>query len=73
MWNGGPGLHIPNTNGEPPVARVEINNGGHQVVVDDPNGQRQDVARDARRLWEKTKLQPGEVGFQRTPPIELGR
>lgn len=46
------------------MARVEINNGGHQVVVDDPNSQRADVAREARRLWDKTKLRPGEAGFQ---------
>ena len=54
------------------MARIEINNGGHQVVVDDPNGQRGDVAREARRLWDKTKLKPGEVGFQRPAPIEFG-
>src|SRR5215510_9495779 len=56
------------------MARVEINNGGHQVVVDDPSGQRAEVAREARRLWEKTKLSPTVVGFGRpvtstTPPV----
>jgi hypothetical protein len=56
------------------VARVEINNGGHQVVVDDPNGQRADVAREARKLWDKTKLQPtDEVGFRSVPSIGVGR
>lgn len=55
------------------MARVEINNGGHQVVVDDPNGQRSDVARAARKLWgDRTKLKPGEVGFQKPAPIEFG-
>jgi hypothetical protein len=49
------------------MTRVEINNGGHQVVVDDPNGQRSDVAREARKLWGQTRLQPGEVGFQSVP------
>jgi len=53
------------------VARVEINNGGHQVIVDDPNGQRADVARTAAKLWEKTKLKPGEIGFQRRPSVDL--
>lgn len=37
------------------MARVEINSGGHQVIVDDPNGQRADVAREARKLWRATK------------------
>jgi len=47
------------------VSRVEINSGGHQVVVDDPNGQRGDVARTARKLWEQTKAPPSEaLGFQ---------
>ena len=56
------------------MARVEINNGGHQVVVDDPNGQRADVAREARKLWDKTKLQPDEVGFRSIPSsIGVGR
>jgi hypothetical protein len=54
------------------MARVEINNGGHQVVVDDPQSPRADVAREARRLWERTKLKPGEVGFARPAPIEFG-
>ena len=50
------------------MARVEINNGGHQIVVDDPNGQRADVAREARKLWNQTKLAPGDVGFRSPPP-----
>jgi hypothetical protein len=53
------------------MVRVEINNGGHQVIVDDPNGQRGDVTREARRLWERTKLKPGEIGFGLPAPIEL--
>lgn len=55
------------------MARVEINNGGHQVIVDDPNSQRADVAREARKLWEKTKLERGEVGFTKSPTIDMGR
>ena len=46
------------------MARVEINNGGHQIIVDDPNGQRADVAREARKLWERTRIKPaGPIGF----------
>lgn len=54
------------------MARVEINNGGHQVIVDDPNAQRGDVARTARKLWETTKLTPGDIGFQRPPTLAGG-
>lgn len=50
------------------MARVEINNGGHQVVVDDPNAQREDVARTARKLWEQTKISTNGVGF--TPAVD---
>lgn len=53
------------------MARVEINNGGHQVVVDDPNGQRADVAREARKLWDQTRLRNGEAGFKKTSPTML--
>lgn len=45
------------------MPRIEINGKDHQVVVDDPNGQRGDVARAARKLYAKTKPS-GSVGFQ---------
>lgn len=50
------------------MSRVEINSGGHSVVVDDPNGQRADVCRDARKLWDQTRVKPnGAVGFGAEP------
>lgn len=55
------------------MPRIEINGRDHQVVVDDPNGQRGDVARAARKLYEKTKPQPAAVGFVQQPAIPAVR
>ncbi len=54
------------------MPRIEINGRDHQIVVDDPNGQRQDVARAARRLYEKTKPRMDPAGFTQ-PTMAVGR
>lgn len=54
------------------MPRIEINGRDHQVVVDDPNGQRSDVSRAARKLYEKTRPRPAAAGFAQ-PTIPAAR
>lgn len=52
------------------MPRVEINSYQHQVVVDDPGGQRADVAREARKLWHATRPEvSSSVGFTKPMPV----